>query len=300
MEIITLDNFLKTINYSNPELDDFLKIGNATSLSNQKSKLQKQSDKINFSRGLLLYGLVNYLKPKSILEIGTGGGYSALCMAKALVDFKIPGKIYTIDRVGHDEKITRFYQLPDDTEPHEGQISNKEIWNHIAQPEWIDKIVTLKGYSGTILGKPIFNDIDFCYIDGNHSYAGVKHDFLSLLTISANSFSVLFDDYIDRDFYGVKEFIDKEVEPHFLLKLIKTDVNEDLKKLSKIKHEYGMIYLNHKSETSAIKNYNIHEVNTFLEQYRKNDSRIRTTRYNLEKKIPFLKNVKFKFWENNQ
>ena len=293
MEITSLDNFLKIIKSPNFELDDFWAIGNATSLSKETN-----GEKLNFHRGLLLYALINLLKPKSILEIGTGGGFTALCMAKALTDFKIPGTIYTIDRVGHDEKILRFYQLPTDEKPHEDKISNKEIWNSVAPSEWTDKIVTLQGYSGVVLDKPIFKNIDFCYIDGNHAYEGVKHDFFSLLKISSNSFSVLFDDYMDRDFYGVKKFIDKEVDTHFLLKLIKTDVNEDMKKFSRIEHDYGMVYLNYTSKSPAIKNYDLHEVNTFLEKYRKNDSRIRSTRYDIEKKIPFLKNIKFKFWKN--
>ena len=38
-------------------------------------------------------------------------------------------------------------------------------------------------------------------------------------------------------------------------------------------------------------------MNSFLKQYRNNDYRVRSRRYNLEKKIPFLKNIKFKFWK---
>ena len=295
MEIISIENFLKSINCPNYKINDFWTIGNATSLSKETN-----GEKLNFYRGILLYALINFLKPKSILEIGTGGGFTALCMAKALTDFKIPGKIYTIDRVGHDEKIPRFYQLPADKKPHEEKISNKEIWDSIAEKNWTDKITTLQGYSGIVLAKPIFNDIDFCYIDGNHSYEGVKHDFFSLLQNSSNSFSVLFDDYMDRDFYGVKEFIDNEVNPHFSLQLIKTDTNEDMKKFSKIEHDYGMVYLNYNSKLSAIKNYDLDKINVFLEKYRKNDSIIRSTRYNVEKKIPFLKDIKFKFWKNNR
>ena len=59
-----------------------------------------------------------------------------------------------------------------------------------------------------------------------------------------------------------------------------------------------MVYLNYESKSPAIKNYDLHEVNTFLEKYRKNDSRIMSARYDIEKKIPFLKNIKFKFWKN--
>ena len=50
-----------------------------------------------------------------------------LLYAKALHDFKIDGKIYTIDRDGNNEKILRSYQLPDDISPKENKISNSEI-----------------------------------------------------------------------------------------------------------------------------------------------------------------------------
>jgi len=294
MKIVSLNDFLDSIKFSNLKLNDFWILGNATSLwKNENHEFLK----LNFHRGPLLYALVGYLRPKSILEFGTGGGYSALCMAKALHDFKIDGKIYTIDRDGNNEKILRSYQLPDDITPKENKISNSEIWNSVALPEWIEKIFPLKGYSGSIMKKPIFNNIDFCYIDGVHTYEGTKHDFLSFLTVASNSFSVLFDDYIARNFYGVKEFIDKEVDPHFNLQLIKTDVENDCKRFSKFEHEYGMIYSNYKSNIPAIKNYDKEYVNIFLKKYRSSDERIRTRRYNLEKKLPFLKNIRFKFWK---
>ena len=61
-----------------------------------------------------------------------------------------------------------------------------------------------------------------------------------------------------------------------------------------------MVYFNHQSEIPAIKNYDDNYVNTFLKKYRNNDYRIRALRYNLEKKIPFLKKIKFKFWKDRQ
>lgn len=293
MEVTSLDDFLKSIRFQNLELEDFWTLGDATTLSkNNDGKYEK----LNFHRGPLLYALISFLKPTSILEFGTGGGYSTLCMAKAMNDFKIDGKIYTIDRIGHNEKILRSYQLPNNEHPQENKITNSYIWGSIAPPEWIDKIIPLKGYSGIVMETQTLNDIDFCYIDGVHTYEGTKHDFLSFLKIASNSFSVLFDDYIARDFYGVKEFIDKEVKSHFKLQLIKTDINNDYKTFTKFDHEYGMIYLSYESNVPAIKNYNEKNVNAFLKKYRNNDNRIRSPRYNLEKKLPFLKNIKFKFW----
>ena len=292
MKKLTLNNFLNSINFSNSQFDDFWTLGNATSLSEDN-----KGQKLEFCRGPLLYALICYLKPKKILEFGTGGGYSTLCMAKALTDSKIDGKIYTVDRVGNTEKISRYYQLPSDKHPQKNDISNYEIWQYVASSEWIKKIIPLQGYSGVVMDKSNFQNIDFCYIDGNHSYDGTKHDFLSFLKVASNNFSVLFDDYIEREFYGVKEFIDEEVEPNFNSFLIDTDPNKDFLQFVKKEHDYGMVYFKHESNFSALKNYNEIEVNSFLKQYRNNDSRIRSRRYNVERKIPFIKNIRFKFWK---
>jgi hypothetical protein len=290
----TLSDFLKSINFINSEFDDFWTLGNATSLSEDT-----EGQKLEFYRGPLLYALICYLKPKKILEFGTGGGYSTLCMAKALTDSKIDGKIYTVDRVGNTEKISRYYQLPSDKHPQKNDISNYEIWQSVASSEWIKKIIPLQGYSGVVMDKSNFQNIDFCYIDGNHSYDGTKHDFLSFLKVASNNFSVLFDDYIDRDFYGVKKFVDKEINPKYDSVLIDSDPEKELEQFVKEDLDYGMVYFKHKSNNSILDNYDKNEINLFLKQYRNNDYRVRARRYNIERKIPFLKNIKFKFWKKN-
>ena len=68
---------------------------------------------LNYERGMLLYGLVEKNKPKTIVDIGTAGGYSAICMAKALTDFKIDGRVYTIDLEPHN-KIKQYILRSDD------------------------------------------------------------------------------------------------------------------------------------------------------------------------------------------
>jgi hypothetical protein len=294
MKKLTLNDFLHSIDFSNTKFDDFWTLGNATSLSEDTG-----GQKLEFHRGPLLYALICHLKPKHILEFGTGGGYSTLCMAKALSDLKIDGKIYTVDRVGNKEKISRYYKLPSDEKPQKNIISNYEIWKNVAPLEWIKKIIPLQGYSGIVMDKNKFENIDFCYVDGNHSYDGTKHDFLSFLKVASNNFSVLFDDYIDRDFYGVKEFIDKELDQKFNSILIDTDPKKELQQFVNKEPDYGMVFFDHKSNNSILKNYDEKEINLFLKQYRNNDYKIRSRRYNLEKKIPFLKNIKFKFWKNN-
>jgi len=292
MNKIKFDDFLNSINSKDLDLNDFWTLGNATSLSEDT-----HGEQLEFHRGPLLYALIAYLKPKKILEFGTGGGYSALCMAKALDDYDLDGKIFTIDRVANDEKINRFFKLPGDISPQKKKISNKELWKLIVKENLINKITPIQGYSGIVMEKNKISDFDFCYIDGVHTYDGTKHDFFSYLKVATKKFSILFDDYIDRDFYGVKDFVDNEVKPHFKLSLIDTDPEEKLKKFIKKSLDYGMIYLTHDNETSPLNYYDQKSFESFLKSYRLSDRRVRSNRYTLEKNLPFTKNIKFKFWK---
>ena len=38
-------------------------------------------------------------------------------------------------------------------------------------------------------------------------------------------------------------------------------------------------------------------IESFLSSYRSSDRRVRANRYRLEQKLPFTKNIKFKFWK---
>ena len=55
-------------------------------------------------QGRLLKMLVQMIRPKNILEVGTFSGYSALCMAEGLED---GGKIYTFEINDEQEDFTR-------------------------------------------------------------------------------------------------------------------------------------------------------------------------------------------------
>ena len=81
MDKIGLKQFLNSINFSELSLEDYWTLGNATSRSEGAG-----DQLLEFYRGPLLYALICHLKPRRILEFGTGGGYSTLCMAKALSD----------------------------------------------------------------------------------------------------------------------------------------------------------------------------------------------------------------------
>ncbi len=67
---------------------------------------------INYQHGRLLYSLLmNYISNQSkkmnyiqIFETGTARGFSAICMARALIDSRINGNVTTIDILPHEKK----------------------------------------------------------------------------------------------------------------------------------------------------------------------------------------------------
>ena len=126
----------------------------------------------NYERGMLAYYLVRQLGVKSFLEIGTGRGYVTFCVAKAMYDSGISGRIVTVDPAA-DENF--FKAL-----------------NQVFPQQWFKDITFVKGFSGDVV--PTLNEkFDFVYIDGDHSYMATKIDW----EMCKDKFNqvLLFDDY---------------------------------------------------------------------------------------------------------
>jgi predicted O-methyltransferase YrrM len=78
---------------------------------------------------MLLYALIAKYKPKNILEFGTASGYATLCMAWAMEDHNIDGKIFTIDIEPMNKSTIRATNCGNGYTNE--LISRKEIWNKI-------------------------------------------------------------------------------------------------------------------------------------------------------------------------
>ncbi len=65
-----------------------------------------------------------------------------------------------------------------------------------------------KGYSKTFLQNIDLSIIDFCFLDGGHSYETVKNDLLIILKGIKKNSLVLIDDY-NQPAYGVKKAVDE-------------------------------------------------------------------------------------------
>jgi hypothetical protein len=278
-----------------PSLDEFKRIGDMTALFYDEK--QRKFLDLNYERGQLLYLLITKLKPKNILEIGTAAGYGTLSMAWAMDDSNLDGKIYTIDPISNSTPISRAINNHSGKGPEIKTISVNEIWENVAKPEWLKKIIPVRGYSGEVLNKEKFPKFDFIFIDGAHFFDGVKHDFFASLNHANDDFSILFDDYANRESYGIKKLIDEDISKKITVKMIKTDTKNNLEKIIDLKDkEYGMCFLQNNVENSnLLEIYSKKERQKFISGYLKFEKRMKA-RNHINRIFPSLKNKKLSFW----
>ena len=266
-----IKDFIASLNVSLPPDKEFLRISRDTPV------IQDLKDEhfLNYERGILLYSLIAKYKPKNILEMGTANGYSTLCMAWAMVDHNIDGTIYTIDPIKPDQVY----------------------WMKKFPQSWLDRIKILTGYTGEVMNKTIFPRLDMAFIDGAHFYEAVKHDFYSFLNNANDTFNILFDDYVSEEKNHVKKALDEVVLPYFNAIIIETNIQQQLKEIGKsTDKEFTMCWINSNNIKKPFKDaYPKQEIEVFLKKYRNFEKRL-IFRNKVNQKVPFLKNVRFRFW----
>jgi hypothetical protein len=209
--------YAKSLNIDLPPLEKFYNLSEIFKINPRREKIFSTP---NYQRGVLLYALVAKYKPKTVLEIGTAEGFSTMCMAWAMDDFGIDGKIITVDPKPFDIPVKRLIDF-DLTMPKEFVLmSTKSLWEKFAKPSWLTKISMMTCYSFELLKKEI-PEINFCYIDGHHRKQAVLCDFNIFIQNAAKHFLCLFDDYFPNS--EVKDAIDQEIAPYFDMQLLKTD-----------------------------------------------------------------------------
>jgi Methyltransferase domain len=147
---------------------------------------------LNLGFGFLYYGLVRALRPRHIVVIGSGFGFSVVCLALALKDngrgtLSFVDPSYSLLKHGPLRTVGGVAQWDDP----------EKVRAHFAGFGVDGQVTHYKSTSAEFFaaydehGLP---DIDLAFIDGSHAYADVRHDFLTVLRHThANSYMLLHD-----------------------------------------------------------------------------------------------------------
>ena len=294
LDSIKIDEFIDSLNVQIPSKEKFLQLTRIFPINPRR----KSDPIINYERGILLYSLIAKYKPKNVLEIGTAEGYSALCMAWAMTDYDINGRIFTIDPKPFDVPIKREITLEENPKHESIMLSTKELWNKFANKEWIKKIEVLTGFSGEILQKKTkeFPKMDMGFIDGHHAYETVIHDFYAFLQTASENFSLLFDDYSYHVDVNVSKAINEEIVPNFDVTPIITNAKQQRKEANRpaLTHEVGMCWIESRSLKKPLREiFPKSKSAQIINDYLKWEKRWKL-RKNLNSKIPLLGRFRFR------
>ena len=164
----------------------------------------------NLGFGFLYYGLVRAVRPRHILVIGSGHGFSVVCLALGLKD-NGKGNLTFIDPSYSLIKNGPFHTVG-------GQSKwdhPKKVKDHFARfgvDRWITHYKLRSDQFFPQYSRLRLPPIDLAFIDGNHAYQEVRYDFLQTAgRARRNSYLFLHDTNIYvREILGhagVKRFI---------------------------------------------------------------------------------------------
>ena len=173
--------------------------------------------RLNLGFGFVYYGLVRALRPQHVVVIGSGYGFSVVCLALGLKDngagaltFVDPSYSLLAQRPREDHRRRQLLARPRAgaarISPASASATSSPITSSPARSS---------SPATTSSGLP---EIDLAFIDGNHSYAHVQHDVIAALRHSHRDTYLLLHDtniYI-REFLrhaGVKRWLQQERRP---------------------------------------------------------------------------------------
>jgi len=147
---------------------------------------------LNLGFGFLYYGLARTLRPQHVLVVGSGFGFSVVCLALGLRDNR-RGQLTFVDpsfsvfRDGPFRTVggTAHWDDPQKVRAHFARFGVADIVTHrkLTSDELFERYEALA-----------LPPIDIAFIDGNHSHDDVARDFLGVLRRARrNSYILLHD-----------------------------------------------------------------------------------------------------------
>lgn len=190
----------------------------------------------NYERGILATAMVNRYRPKRILEVGFGRGYWAVCAARAMTQAGIDGQVISIDPSIDQQQIT--------------------LMERLFPREWLSKITMVAGRSSDVIPE-LEGRFDIVYVDGDHSYGGVKADWEAVRD-RFDQFTI-FDDYYMSESATAKDVavaraVD-EIPSKFERELVIMDRILFMDDRGDVKKDYGQVVLRRPGFVDPIDEY---------------------------------------------
>src|SRR5262245_39905582 len=146
----------------------------------------------NLGFGFVYYALVRALRPRHVVVIGSGYGFTVVCLALGLKDnregsWTFVDPSYSLLQDGPAKTIggVNFWRDAAHVKAHFARFGVETIATHYKQTSE----EFFRRYEGYALGP-----IDLGFIDGNHSYASVQRDVVGMLKHShKNTYALLHD-----------------------------------------------------------------------------------------------------------
>lgn len=149
-------------------------------------------EELNLGFGFLYYGLVRALRPSSVLVIGSGFGFSVVCLALGLKDnrkgqLSFVDPAYDVLRQGPFRTLggRGMWKDPKAVSEHFGRFGVDSLITHFktTSGEFFEDYEKRRGLI-----------VDLAFLDGNHAYKHVRHDFLQVVRrMGRNGYVLLHD-----------------------------------------------------------------------------------------------------------
>lgn len=171
---------------------------------------------LNLGFGFLYYALVRMLRPGHVVVIGSGFGFSVVCLALGLKDNQA-GRLSFVDPSYSMLADGPFRTIGGTSQWHD----DERVIRHFARfgvEGWVRHYRMRSDEFFAGYAEAQLPAIDLAFIDGNHAYDEVRHDFLaSLRHARKNTYLLLHDTNIYlRELVrhaGVKRWL-KRLRPH--------------------------------------------------------------------------------------
>lgn len=162
-----------------------------------------KNSEANWSHGRVLYSYLrhrlNSLDRQGVcyaLDTGTARGFSALVMARALLDSGRHGNIFTLDTLPHEQEI--FSNCIDGVDR---PVSRREIWAGWAAES--ERVVILTGPTSDTLRSLKVPRICFAFLDAQHDYESVMEEYRWVSSSQKSGDVIVMDDVAHDQFPGV-------------------------------------------------------------------------------------------------